>query len=395
MELLYWLHDVRQHGAVNRRREALREPGQGVDYSDELYGRQVNEVVSRLHPARMALRVTQVRKETPSTRTLRLERTDGDLPPFRPGQYVNLFVEVGGVRTSRPYSIASPPGTGYLELTVRDVAGGFVAPWLLSEAEEGMEFTSTGPAGSFHHEPLIDGTDLVFLAGGSGITPFASMVRDAVARDLPLDMHLLYGSRTPSDVIFGEELTELAQRHDRFTYSLVISHPPADFEGLTGFLGADLIQECVGDVGSKTFYLCGPGAMLDHCLPALNELGVPRHRIRCEVYGPPEHVTGEPGWPEGLTPSTEFTVSVGGERTFRARAGEPLMNALERQGIELPAVCRSGECSYCRTRLVSGAVFMPAHVGVRESDHTFGIIHPCMAYPISDLELELPHAARS
>ncbi len=395
MELLYWLQDVRQHRVVNRRREALREPGQGVDYSAEIYGRQVPDVVQRLHPSRMELRVVQVREETPSTKTLRLERTDGDLPPFRPGQYVNLFVEIDGVRSSRPYSIASPPGTGYIELTVRRVGGGFVAPYLLSKVEEGQELASTGPAGSFYHEPLIDGDELVFIAGGSGITPFASIIRDAVARERALDVHLLYGSRSPEDVIFGTEFARLADEHRRLHYSLVISHPPHDYDGLTGFIGADLITERVGDVSGKTFYLCGPGAMIDHVLPALDELGVPRHKIRREVYGPPEHITGEPGWPDGVTRSKEFRITTNRGEPFTARAGEPLMNALEREGIELPSVCRSGECSYCRTRLVSGQVFMPQHVGVRQCDRDHGYIHPCLAYPVSDVELELPHSART
>ena len=71
------------------------------------------------------------------------------------------------------------------------------------------------------------------------------------------------------------------------------------------------------------------------------------------------------------------------------RAGEPLMNSLERQGIVMPAQCRTGECSLCRTRLVSGRVYQPPGVLLRKSDRQFGYIHPCLAYPISDVELGL------
>jgi len=74
---------------------------------------------------------------------------------------------------------------------------------------------------------------------------------------------------------------------------------------------------------------------------------------------------------------------------IETRANEPLMNSLERAGLILPAQCRSGECSLCRTRLVSGRVFQPRGVKLRKSDQKFGYIHPCMAYPLEDLELML------
>jgi ferredoxin len=84
-----------------------------------------------------------------------------------------------------------------------------------------------------------------------------------------------------------------------------------------------------------------------------------------------------------------FKVTVRGRKTIAAQAVEPLMIALERAGIVIPASCRSGECSLCRTRLVSGRVFQPSGVKIRRSDAQYGYIHPCMAYPISDIEIVL------
>ena len=86
----------------------------------------------------------------------------------------------------------------------------------------------------------------------------------------------------------------------------------------------------------------------------------------------------------------------GGEKTiavdnvsFKVRSGEPLLNALERKGSGTDALCRSGECGVCRTRLVKGEVFMPPSVSLRKSDAIFGYIHPCAAYPMSDLVIRL------
>jgi len=459
LEIIYWLQDVREHMRVSRRRKTLRQPGRGFDYTDDKFRDVVQRVVSRIHPRRMRLRVTEVIQETPTAKTFRFERTDGPLPPFRPGQYVNVFVDVDGVLTSRPYSIASalplsspslgekeiplsspplvgkepplssPPmggkegGSETLELTVRDRPGGFVAPYLLNEVQVGDELETTGPAGYFYHEPLIDGDDLVFLAGGSGITPFMSIIRDVFGRGevtSPLHIYLLYGSRVPDDVIYGDELAALAAGHPNFDYALVISEPPPGYEGdregdhkgdprgrpyLTGFLDANLIREQVGDpstgspprvlavagqaVVGKTFYVCGPNVMYDFCLAALEELGVPAYKIKRELYGPPADVTQEPGWPEGLSADTVFYVEVVGRGMIRAPAGEPLLNTLERYGIVVETVCRSGACSACRARLLSGRVFMPAHTGLRESDRQHGYIHTCVAYPLENLRIRL------
>ena len=406
MEILYWLQDMGEHLRVSRQRRALRQPGRGVDYTA---GKDtVQQIVSRIHPRRMQLRVADIIQETPTTKTFRFERVDGPVPPFRPGQYVNLFVDVDGVLTSRPYSISSSPlqatetegGHNTLDLTVRDKPGGFVAPYLLNEIEIGDELETTGPAGSFYHEPLIDGDDLVFLAGGSGITPFMSILRDATTStrgsarasgtaSSPLQIHLLYGCRVPEDVIFGGELAALASSDPNLDYALVISEPPPGYEGLSGFLSADLVADRIGDVRGKSFYICGPNLMYDFCLASLTELGVPRYKIKRELYGPPDDVTAEPGWPQGLSADTLFTVEVEGRETIRAAAGEPLLNSLERCGMVVPAVCRAGECSACRIRLLSGRVFQPAHTGLRESDRQHGYIHACVSYPLQDLRIRV------
>jgi ferredoxin-NADP reductase len=424
-ELLYWLQDLWAYRSVSRKRRALRQPGQGTSYVD--LDPPVQEIVARLHPERMRMRVVDIVQATPSAKTFHLERIDGPLPPFRPGQYLNVFVDVDGVLTSRPYSLASAPcgeGQGTLELTVRDKPGGFVAPYLLNEVRPGDKLETTGPAGAFYHEPLIDGDDLVFLAGGSGITPFMSLIRDALQHKRPLKIHLLYGSRVPEDVIYAQELAALAggepldgQRSplvrrrsatkpndaladarthsdarsvtEPFRYDLVISEPPPGYDGLTGFLSADLIRRRVGDPNGKTFYICGPNVMYDYCRAALEELGVPPHKIKRELYGPPDDVTREPGWPPDLPASARFEIEVEGKATIRAAAVEPLLNSLERHGLAIPAVCRAGECSACRTRLVSGRVYQPAHTGLRESDRRHGYIHACVSYPLEDLIIRI------
>jgi ferredoxin-NADP reductase len=377
--------DIEGFQEIVHEREILKK--YGSDFTS--YRGTVEKVIAGLHPKQLKLAVSEIHEETPSTKTFRMVSMDGNLPPFQAGQYINVFVDCGGVRTSRPYSISSSPTqTGYYDITVRRIDDGFVSSYFLDEVKVGDTLESTSPSGNFHHDPLFHGDDLVFLAGGSGITPFMSMIQETADRNLSRNMVLLYGSRTPDDIIFHDRIQAISRRHPNLSYIPVISDPPAGHTGPTGFITAELMKQVLPDMSSRTFYLCGPELMYTFCLQELQKLGIKKRKIRIEVFGPPKDVTLQPAWPAGIKSSTEFTVRTK-EKTIPARAGEPLMASLERHGIVIPAQCRSGECSLCRTRLVSGKVYQPEGVRLRKSDRTFGYIHPCMAYPLEDLELLL------
>jgi ferredoxin-NADP reductase len=376
--------EIDGYAEIRREIEVLRR--YGFDYSS--HRGRVGQILNLLHPKRIRLQVSEIWEETQTAKSFRLVSPDGYLPPFQAGQYINLFVDVGGVRTSRPYSISSPPNqNGYYEIAVRRVEDGFVSSHLLENVRVGDRLESTGPSGNFFYNPLFHGIDLVFLAGGSGITPFMSMIREVTDRGLSRKIHLIYGSRDPDDIIFREDLEERPLRHENLKVTMVISDPPQGYEGFTGFVTAKLIQDVLGSVEGKTFYVCGPEAMYTFCLPELLKLQVPARKIRMEVFGPPKDVTAQPGWPEMVSADSRFQVTVKSKKRIDARAGEPLMISLERAGIMIPASCRSGECSLCRTKLLSGKVFQPPGIKLRKSDRTYGYIHPCVAYPLQDLEI--------
>jgi len=362
----------------------------GRDYQAEkgIYAR----VLERIHPHRLQLKVTKIITETASAKTLRLVSTGAPLPPFQAGQYINLAVEIDGVRTSRAYSISSPPTqTAYYDITVRRIEEGFVSDYLLDRAKVGDSFESSGPSGNFYYNPLFHGNNLVFIAGGSGVTPFMSMLREVIDAGIERQIHLIYGSRSVDDAIFHAELTEYASSYPNFTYSLVISEPATGYQGLTGLIDAQLLKSLIPDLSAPTFYMCGPTALYEFTSSELQKLGIPRRRIRREVVGAPANITATPGWPAGVDAGINFRVNIGGglvaPRTILARASEPLIVALERNGITVNNSCRSGECSLCRVKLLSGQVFQPPGVPIRQSDRRFGYIHSCMAYPVSDLEV--------
>lgn len=346
------------------------------------------EYIRRLHPDKLELCVSEIVAETPSTKTLRLVSKEHYLPPFQAGQYIALYLEIDGIRTSRPYSISSQPNqTGYYDITIRRVENGLGSNYLLDEVKRGDMLTCSGPAGNFYFNPLIHKQTMVCIAGGSGITPFMSMIREVIECGLDRTVYLFYGNKTTDDIIFGAELARISARFENINYIPVIEEASADYGGACGFITRDVIRAALEEIEEKSYFICGPMGLYEFCLPELETLGIPRRKIRQEMYGAPPAIWQYPGWPVEIDRDAAFTVKVKGHEHIEARADEPLLVSLEKGGVIVPSLCRSGECSMCRVKVISGKVFQPAGVPVRKSDRQFGYVHACMSYPLEDLEI--------
>lgn len=343
------------------------------------------------HPSRLTLTISAITTETPTTKTFTLRPVGGagdvdhDLPPFLAGQYVNVFLD----GTSRPFAISSSPARlDHYDLTVRRVPNGRISNLMIDALAVGDTLTTTGPMGTFHYNPLFHGRDVVFLAGGSGAAPAMSMLRDMIDNDADRRFHLVYGSRSHEDVIFRDALDDIAAAHPRIRVDHVIADPAPGWTGPTGFLTAELITTLIGPLNGRMVYVCGPQALYPYALTQLTSLGHPRRRIRFEANGAPTRPELQPHWPAGLDPAEEVTVTVRGT-SFRTPRGRPLLDALEDQGVRPEAACRSGECSLCRIRVVRGQVHSADEAKLRLSDQKFGYAHSCVAYPMTDMEIEV------
>jgi ferredoxin-NADP reductase len=304
--------------------EIIREAAVLEKYGFDYQARrgEVRNILDALHPQKLDLTVSEIIQETTSAKSIKLVNKDGGLPPFQAGQYINVFVETGGVRTSRPYSIASSPAqTGYYEITVRSVDGGFVSNYLLDELRSGDKLSSSSPSGNFHYNPLFHGDKLAFIAGGSGITPFMSMIRELADKNLGRRLHLFYGSRIEDDVIYRDEIDRISSGHRNFTWDMVISEPASSYRGFAGFINAGLIKERL-DGRDWTFFVCGPEAMYQFCLPELEKLPIPARKTKVEVMGAPKNIVSHPGWPEKVKASVVFNVMVKGKKTISAQASD-------------------------------------------------------------------------
>lgn len=348
-----------------------------------------------IHPTRLRVRVSGRRWETTDTVTLTLTPIDQPLPAYLPGQYVNVFVSIAGVHTSRPLSISSAPSQqGMIDLTVKRKDLGFVSPYLTDAVRVGDILTITGAEGDFHFHPARDTDDLVLIAGGVGITPFMGMIEHLLEVRPQARVLLLYGSVDAGQIIFARRLERLAQEHpERFALVHVIERPRSDWLGEAGLIRTSTLQRHVGssDLGRKTFFLCGPHAMVAELREMLAGLGVQRRRIRLEGATFRKDVASAPGWPLGVDPLDRFMIRIPSRGVeLEVTAGENLMSSLERGGVLTPAICRSGTCGSCLTRLVEGQAYVPPEVAVRRADREAGYIHTCTTYPLSDMVLRPP-----
>ena len=356
----------------------------------------IGDVARQLHPGKLQLRLTEIRDASRTARTFRFEACDGRrLPLFLAGQYMVLDLDIGGSLVSRPFSISSAPADtcgehSFIEITTRRSRGdGFACDWLYNEAKVGDEFTGMVGLGQFYYEPLRDAKHVVALAGGTGITPFASMAREISLGRLDMDLTILYGSVSSDDIILKDQLE--ASACDKVHVVHVISGDEPDWQGERGFLSAELIKKYSAE--DTTYFVCGPQVMYRFVHGELEKLNVPKRRERFEVFGQAKDITAFPGYPVELKDKTFQITVVRGihEDVIPARATESVVTALERARIPNETGCRSGECGFCRTKLLSGTVYVcPENDGRRAADKDFGYFHACSAYPTSDLRIKIP-----
>ena len=356
----------------------------------------IGEAAREWHPGRMELIVAGISPACKTAKTIRLERPDGGrLPFFYAGQYIVLDFQIGSSLISRPYSISSAPYQArgdhpYVEVTVRRSKGdGFICDYINETLKEGDVLTGTMGMGQFYYEPLRDAYHVMALAGGVGIPPFVSMAKEIAGGSLDMDLTILYGSVSSDDIVLKEELASLEGAHVHVVH--VLSGEEEGWTGERGFLSSELIRKYA--FPDTSFFICGPQVMYTFLQEELKKLEIPARRIRFEVFGQAKDITAYDGYPKEKKDEVYSLTVVRGihEDIIPARADESLVTALERAGIRIETGCRSGECGFCRTKVLSGDFYIcPQGDGRRAADKDFGYVHACSAYPLSDMKIKIP-----
>ncbi len=354
-----------------------------------------NQLADALHPGVQHVRVSEVTEQAADVKTfwLQADREKGTeaLAWFSAGQYLSVFLEFDGMKLTRPYSLSSSPREslkrGY-GITIKRVEGGLASNYILDNWTVGTEVTVSEPLGVFTYEPLRDAKTIIALAGGSGVTPFRSIAKAIADGDEDASMILIYGNPALDEALFLDEFRAL--EGDRFKLVNVLSdeeQPGCEH----GFITAELIKKYAPD-GDFSVFVCGSQAMYEFVAKEIAAMGLRRKFVRFEMPGEYFGPAKEADYPADLKPEYSINVRIAGtERTIVAPSGISVLRSLEANGIEAPSHCRSGECGWCHSRLVSGEVYTPKSVdGRREADLIYGYIHPCCSFPLSDLVIEVP-----
>lgn len=365
---------------VPNRREALAS-GANTPLPQEY---RTNELAKRLHPGMMDVELTAVRQVAAGMVELTFKRLDADaFPFFRAGQYVSLQGRVGESVVSRPYSIVSSPRQALANELVLGIAdAGFFSGWLNREAKPGDRFRMSEPTGEFHYETLRDKKQIVCIAGGAGITPFISMARSMADKDEPYEMILFYGARDEAHLAYQAELDELCQKTGLRVVYVLSDEEKSGFAH--GFITADLMEQFV-DIKECTFFLCGPKAMYDFIDSQLASYQLPVKAVHRDATCCPNLKIDAPR-------TFRLTVHIRDEVfTMDAAEHETLLTAMERAGVPAPNKCRAGGCGYCHSKWIAGEFrIAEGRDGRREADRKFGFVHPCVTYPLSDMEIDVP-----
>jgi ferredoxin-NADP reductase len=340
--------------------------------------------------------------ETRDTRTFTLAADPPRLFSYKPGQFVTLELPVDGRTLRRSYTISSSPSRPYtLSITVKRVPKGWVSNWLHDTMVPGFELELIGPHGHFtcFDRPAAR---LLFIAGGSGVTPAMSMLRWLADTGCAADIVLINNVRTPDDVIFGQELRHLSSRlGDALRLAVVPSRmsPGQSWNGPTGQFSEALLRLLAPDFLEREVFVCGPAGYMAMIKTLLQARGFPMARYHEESFGgapnpamallpAPQATPAAPAAPKetaAAAPAPVVAAPADARLVFRTsnkavscNLGESILEAAERNAIQVPSSCRSGVCGTCRMRKLSGNVSMDGQAALSDPEIADGYFLACI-----------------
>ena len=328
--------------------------------------------------------MSKVIDETKDARSFWLRPPHGleEFFKFLPGQFLTFRVPYNGKEIDRSYSISSIPADGpELRVCVKRVPSGICSNWLNDHLKAGDQIEASRPAGRF----FLQETErpLVFVAGGSGITPCISLVKFALYKT-QRRVKLVFANRDLSSAIYHQELEALASSYaDRFVY---INHLDSE----TGFLTDSALKEHFNIWALAHVYICGPAPLMDLAEKTLTELFGEDAPIMTERF-----LSSGPDTDEKTVSAAEFgnispllRITLDGDNfTVNISQGQTILEAAAAAGLDLPSNCSEGHCGACMGILREGQVQMASKRALSERNIKQGYVLACQARPASSTPL--------
>ncbi|KPA53191.1 oxidoreductase [Photobacterium leiognathi subsp. mandapamensis] len=326
--------------------------------------------------------------ETEDTISIKLACTDENhLAKFKPGQFVNIGINLDGKMEYRAYSLSSTPFDTDLQLTIKRVEGGRVSNFLIDQFQIGDSVMVLPPAGEFNsvdHPPQHN--KALCISAGCGITPVYSMATTWLNHNPHCDVHFLHIARSPAHTIFFNELEQLNREHERFSLSLLLkdkqhtSYPQ-------GRLDQTWLETLVPDLHERTVYLCGPTQFMEDVKGYLTHLDFDMSHFHAESFTPTadtQHAQRDTEQPQTVTltvPSFNTAVAI--------ESGSNIADVLEAQGVPLIIACRSGICGSCKCKATPNSTRSTSQATLTADEIEQGYILACSSQIISDSEISL------
>lgn len=344
--------------------------------------------------------------ETPDTTTIELDIPDElrDLFTYKQGQYLTLRLNFGGKELRRSYSMSSSPLENRLAVTVKKVSGGQASTYLHDKAQVGDVLEIAPPQGRFFTELNPDKRRTYYLfAAGSGITPLLSIIKTTLESEPMSAIFLLYGSRNEENIIFRDELDQLAARYSgQLHVEHVLSQPKKESTGgglfgvfkksttnwqgkigrIQGRMANTFLDENLahGPESDCIYFICGPGDMADSIKESLLARAIPAKQIHTEHFVNATHTPGEIA--EGSSGGGKrVIVHLKGQRIeLPVPDGATILDVLVKAKFDPPYSCTAGACSTCMAKLVNGKVKMEACYALDDEEVKAGYILTCQSH---------------
>lgn len=320
---------------------------------------------------------------------------------FTPGQHVAVRAVLDGQPVRRTYSICAPAESGELRIAVKRRPGGAFSSHATTALAAGDFLDVLPPSGGFTHTPDPARTaHYVALAAGSGITPVLSILVSTLSAEPHSKATLLYVNTSGATTLFARELTALAEgfggrlhvvhyrtderdpdlhahrprQFDVIGEALAISHERYQRGRLDGTRLRALLQNRLHPAKVDEWFLCGPRGLTDMARRTLADADVPEENVHFELF------RGAAPLRDPAGPAATVAVTLGGTTTsIPAAAGETVLDAALRAGLEVPYSCQGGACGTCQATLLHGQVDMDVRYALTEADAAACRILTCRA----------------
>lgn len=224
-------------------------------------------------------------KETPDVWIFSFAAQDGSTLSFDPGMFVMLtYVDKAtNERITRAFSIASAPNAETLDFFIHMVHGRLTSK--LENLAVGDACYVTGPHGQFRFI-ASEQKKVLFIAGGTGLAPFMSMLRQIGREHLGTDIVLIYSVRYPNEIIRSEELKSMVESLDMKLFVTVTRPDEKDgWSGEKGHIDEAMVRRCVPDAAERTAYVCGPLNFVKAMKDVLAASGLKPDKVKADVWG--------------------------------------------------------------------------------------------------------------